>query len=93
MTLRIATPPQAVRLTILVMRTRKPPSHTTQSWLTMAKEVTALLTERKNFETTVAEMDLSSINEKNSKSKIKEQTLSYNNLNKALHDAHQLNTL
>ena len=93
MTLRIETPHKAVRLKIPVMKTRKPPSPTTQSRLTITKAATDLSTARKTIETTVVEMDLSSINLKNSKSKIKEYTLSSNNLDKALHDAHLLNTL
>ena len=62
MTLRIANPPQAVRLTIIVMKKRKPPSPTTQSRGTMTKAEPALSTARKTIEKTVAEMDLSSIN-------------------------------
>ena len=62
MTLRIATPPQEVRLTILVKNTRKPPSPTTQSWVTTTKAATAPWTARKKIETTVAKMDLSPIN-------------------------------
>ena len=62
MTLWTGTPTKAVRLTTIVMKTRKHPSPTTQSKVTMAKAATALSTARKNFETTVAEMDLSLIN-------------------------------
>ena len=62
MTLRISTPPKAVRLTIPVMKTRKPPSPTTQSQVMMIKAAASLSTARKTIETTVAEMDLSSIN-------------------------------
>ena len=62
MTLRIATTSQAVRLKIPVMKTRKPPSPTNQSRLTTTKAVTAPSTAGKTSETTVAEMDLSSIN-------------------------------
>ena len=63
MTLRIATPLQAARITITVKKKkRKPPSHMTQSRLTMTEAATALLTVRKTIETRVAEMDLSSIN-------------------------------
>ena len=60
----------------------------------MKKLATAPSTASKTIETTVAEMDLSSINKNNnSKSKIKDHRLSCNNLDKALHDAHILNTL
>ena len=62
MTLQIATPPQAVSLTVLRMKTRKPPSPMTQIRVTMRKSVTALPTTRKKSETMVADMDLSSIN-------------------------------
>ena len=62
MTLQIATHSKSVRLTIFVMKTRKHPSTTTQSWVTMTKSATSLSTARKTIETTVAEMDLSSIN-------------------------------
>ena len=62
MILWIATPPQAVSLTILGKNTRKPSSPRTQSRVTMKKTETALLTARNTIETTVAEMDLSSIN-------------------------------
>ena len=62
MTLHIATPPQAVRLTVIMMKNRKPPSPTTQSQVTMTKTATGLSTAGKNFETTVSEMYLSSIN-------------------------------
>ena len=62
MKLRRATPPQAVRLTILRMKTRKPPSPTTQSWETVTKATTALPKLRRKSETMVAEMDLSPIN-------------------------------
>ena len=61
MTLRIATPHQAVRLTIFVMKTRKPPSPTTQSRVTIIKSATALTTARQKIETTVPEMYLSLI--------------------------------
>ena len=53
MTLRIVTLPQAARLTILVMKTRKPPSPTTQSRVIMTKAAKDLSAGRKNFETTV----------------------------------------
>ena len=62
MTLRIATPPQAVRLTILAMKTRKPQSPMTQSRVTMIEPAKAPPTARSTTKTTVAEMDLSSIN-------------------------------
>ena len=62
MTLQIANPPQAVSVTIPVSKTRKPPYHTTHSQVTMTKSATALSTARMTIETTVAEMDLSSIN-------------------------------
>ena len=62
MTLRIETPHKAVRLKIPVMKTKKPPSSTTQSRLTMTKAETALSTARNTTETAVAEMYLSSIN-------------------------------
>ena len=55
MTLRRATPPQAVRL-------RKPPLSRTQSRATVTKSATALPTLRRKPATMVAEMDLSSIN-------------------------------
>ena len=61
MTLWIVTPPQEVRLTIIVMKTRKPPSPMTQCWATMTKSATSISTAGKTIETTVAEMDLSSI--------------------------------
>ena len=63
MTFTIATPTQAARLTIPLMKTRKPPSPTTQSLLTMKKSATPLSTARKTFDSTVAEMHLSSINQ------------------------------
>ena len=44
-----------------MMKTRNHPSHTNQSRLTMKKAETALSTARKTIETTVADMDLSSI--------------------------------
>ena len=62
MTLRIATDPQAVRIKIPVMKTRKPPLPTTQSQLTMTKVATALSTASTTIETTVAEMDVSLVN-------------------------------
>ena len=62
MTLWIATPPQAARIKIPVMKTRKPPSPTTQIRLTMTKAATALSIVSKTIETTVSDMDLSSIN-------------------------------
>ena len=62
MTHRIVTHPQAVRLKIPVVKTRKPPLPTTQSRLMMKKAATALLISRKIIGTTVSEMDLSSIN-------------------------------
>ena len=46
---------------ILKMKTRKPPSPTTQSPVTTTKSATALPTSRKKSETMVAEMNLSSI--------------------------------
>ena len=51
-------------LTILRMKTRKPPSPTTQRRVTLTKSATALPTPipRKKYITMVAEMDLSSIN-------------------------------
>ena len=61
MTLWIVTPHQEVRLTILVMKVIKPPSPTTQILLTMTKAATAPSAARKTFDSTVAEMDLSSI--------------------------------
>ena len=57
----IETPPQAVRIKIPVMKTRKPPSPRTHSRVTMIKVEAALSTARKTIETTVANMDLSSI--------------------------------
>ena len=62
MTLRRSTPPQAVRVTIPLMKVRETPLPTTQSWVTVAKAETALPTPRRKPETIVAEMDLSSIN-------------------------------
>ena len=62
MTLRIATPPLAVRLTIPVMKIRKPPLLTTQIWVTVTKSATVQSTARKTIETAVAEMNLSSMN-------------------------------
>ena len=62
MTLRISTPPQAVRLTIIRMKTREPPLPTTQSQVTVTKAATDLPISRKKSETMVAEMGLSSIN-------------------------------
>ena len=62
MKLRTATPSKAVRLKITVMKTSKPPLPTTQSRVTMKKAVTALSIVRKTIETTVTDMDLSSIN-------------------------------
>ena len=44
------------------MKTRKPPSPTTHSRLTMTKVVAVLSTTRKTTEITFAEMDISSIN-------------------------------
>ena len=41
-----------------MIKTRKPASPTTQSWVTMTKSATALSTARTTIETTVAEMDL-----------------------------------
>ena len=61
MTFQIATPPQAVSLTIVRMRTRKPPSPMTQIQVTMTKAATALPTTKKKSETTVADMYLSLI--------------------------------
>ena len=62
MTLWIATPHKAVRLTIPLMKMRKPPLPTTQSLLTMMKSETDPLAARKAFDSTVAEANLSSIN-------------------------------
>ena len=62
MTLWIATPHQALRLRIPVMRMRKPQSPTPQIWLTIMKAETAPSAARTTIETTVADMDLSSIN-------------------------------
>ena len=62
MTIRIETPPQEVRITILVIKTIKPPSPTTQRRVTMTISSTALPTARNNFDSTIAEIDLSSIN-------------------------------
>ena len=50
MTLWIATPPQAVSLKILRMKTRRPPSPKTQSRVTMTKAAISLLTRRKKSE-------------------------------------------
>ena len=83
MTLQIGTPHQAARLTIIVMRTRKPTLLTTQCQVVMTKSATALSSARKTIEKTVAEMDLLSINKKmDIKLNIEEHTLSYNNLDK-----------
>ena len=57
-----ATPPQALKITIPLIKVRKPPSYTTQSRVTVTKAATALPTPRRKSETMVAEMDLSSIN-------------------------------
>ena len=62
MTLQIATPPQGVRLKIPVIRTRNPPLPMTHIRVTIKKAATALLTTGKTIETTVADIDLSSIN-------------------------------
>ena len=68
---------------------RKPPSPTK-----ITKSATDPSAAREKIDSTVADMDLSSIKfKKNSKSKIKEHTLSSNNLDKALHDTHLLNTM
>ena len=61
MKLWIANPHKAVRLTITVMKTRKPPSPTTQIWLTMTKAATAPSAARKTFDSTVARMHISPI--------------------------------
>ena len=62
MTLRRATHTQAVRLAIPPMKVRKTPLPTTQNRVTVTKSAAALPTPRRNYETMVAEMDLSSIN-------------------------------
>ena len=62
MTLCIMTPHQEVTLTIPLIKIRKPPSPRTQSLVTMMKAATAPLAARKTFDSTVAEMYLSSIN-------------------------------
>ena len=62
MTLQRVTPPQAARLTIPMMKSRKTPQPTTLSWVTVTKAATDLPTPRRKSETMVAEMDLSSIN-------------------------------
>ena len=61
MTLWIATPHQAVRITITVMKMINPPSPTTQSHLTVMKAATSPSAARETFDSTVAEMDLSPI--------------------------------
>ena len=62
MTLWIATTHQAVRLTIHLMKMRKPQSPTIQSLMTMMKAETAPSAARMKIDSTVAEMHLSSIN-------------------------------
>ena len=62
MKIQILNPHQSVRLTIPVINTRNPPSPTTQSRIMMKKVETSLSTAIEKIETTVAEMDLSSIN-------------------------------
>ena len=57
MTPRIATPHQAVRLAITVIKMRNLPSSTTQSLLTMTKAATDPSVGRKTFDSMVAEMD------------------------------------
>ena len=57
MTIRIAIPPQVVKLKIPVMSMRKPQSPKIQIWLTMTKAEIALSTASKTIERTVAEMD------------------------------------
>ena len=94
MNLRIATPHQAARIIINMMKMRKNPSPTNKSMMMMTKSATAPSASREIFDSSVAEMDLSSNEVKpHSKSNIKEHILSSNNLDKALNDAHLLNTL
>ena len=57
MTLCLVPNPQAVRLRILVMNTRKPPSPMTQSQLTMTKAEIDPSTVRKTLEARVVDMD------------------------------------
>ena len=61
MTLWRSTPNQSARLIITVMRTRNSPSPTTQSRTTMTKAVTAPSAASKTIDSTVVEIDLSSI--------------------------------
>ena len=61
MTLRIATPNQAVMLTIPVINMGKIPSTATQIRLTMTEAATAPLAARKTIDSTVEDIDLSLI--------------------------------
>ena len=61
MTLWIATPHQAERLTIPVTNMRKPPSSTTKILQTMTKAATDPSSARETIDSTVADMDLSLI--------------------------------
>ena len=62
MALRIATPHQAVRLTISVTKKRKPQLPTTQILLTITKAEAAPSAAKKTIDSTVAEIQLSLIN-------------------------------
>ena len=57
MTLQIATPHQAARLKITLTKMRKPPSHTTQSFLMMTKSVAPQSAARETIDSTIADMD------------------------------------
>ena len=63
MKLRIATPHQAARLTIYLTNIRNPQSPTIQSLMTMSKAAPDPLAERITFDSIVAEMHLSLINQ------------------------------
>ena len=62
MSLRIANPHQAARLTIPLMKMIEPPSPTTQILPTTMKSAIAPSVARETFDPTVADMDLSLIN-------------------------------
>ena len=60
-TLRIVSPHQTPRLTIYMMKMRNTSSPTSQSLINMKKAATDLSAARETFDSTVADMDLSSI--------------------------------
>ena len=62
MTLQIATPHQEVRMTIPLMKIRKPQLPTIQILLTMTKAAAVPSAARKTIDSTVAEIHLSLIN-------------------------------